>query len=121
MAGDGKKKIGALAGRRRRNVRILMSLVAVLIVAAAALTIVLVQKDTSTAADGATTMTAEPSPVTATPQVAPVPDDAPMPTPAALGAVLAPLVSNPALGAFTGVVADARTAPPCGVRTPTLR
>ena len=109
MAGDGKKKIGALAGRRRRNVRILMSLVAVLIVAAAALTIVLVQKDTSTAADGATTTSAEPSPVTATPQVAPVPDDAPMPTPAALGAVLAPLVSNPALGAFTGVVADART------------
>ncbi|BCN81990.1 D-alanyl-D-alanine carboxypeptidase/D-alanyl-D-alanine-endopeptidase [Prescottella equi] len=108
MAGDGKKKIGALAGRRRRNVRILMSLVAVLIVAVAALTIVLVQKDTSTAADGATT-SAEPSPVTATPQVAPVPDDAPMPTPAALGAVLAPLVSNPALGAFTGVVADART------------
>lgn len=53
MAGDGKKKIGALAGRRRRNVRILMSLVAVLIVAVAALTIVLVQKDTSTAADGA--------------------------------------------------------------------
>ncbi|ORL99266.1 D-alanyl-D-alanine carboxypeptidase/D-alanyl-D-alanine-endopeptidase [Prescottella equi] len=109
MAGDGKKKIGALAGRRRRNVRILMSLVAVLIVAVAALTIVLVQKDTSTAADGATTTSAEPSPVTATPQVAPVPDDAPMPTPAALGAVLAPLVSNPALGAFTGVVADART------------
>ncbi|NKR92996.1 D-alanyl-D-alanine carboxypeptidase/D-alanyl-D-alanine-endopeptidase [Rhodococcus hoagii] len=109
MAGDGKKKIGALAGRRRRNVRILMSLVAVLIVAVAALTIVLVQKDTSTAADGAATTSAEPSPVTATPQVAPVPDDAPMPTPAALGAVLAPLVSNPALGAFTGVVADART------------
>ncbi|MBM4489901.1 D-alanyl-D-alanine carboxypeptidase/D-alanyl-D-alanine-endopeptidase [Prescottella equi] len=109
MAGDGKKKIGALAGRRRRNVRILMSLVAVLIVAVAALTIVLVQKDTSTAANGATTTSAEPSPVTATPQVAPVPDDAPMPTPAALGAVLAPLVSNPALGAFTGVVADART------------
>ncbi|MBM4627003.1 D-alanyl-D-alanine carboxypeptidase/D-alanyl-D-alanine-endopeptidase [Rhodococcus hoagii] len=109
MAGDGKKKIGALAGRRRRNVRILMSLVAVLIVAVAALTIVLVQKDTSTAADGATTTFAEPSPVTATPQVAPVPDDAPMPTPAALGAVFAPLVSNPALGAFTGVVADART------------
>lgn len=109
MAGDGKKKIGALAGRRRRNVRILMSLVAVLIVAVAALTIVLVQKDTSTAADGATTTSAEPSPVTATPQVAPVPDDAPMPTPAALGAVLAPLVSNPALGAFAGVVADART------------
>ncbi|NKR30995.1 D-alanyl-D-alanine carboxypeptidase/D-alanyl-D-alanine-endopeptidase [Rhodococcus hoagii] len=109
MAGDGKKKIGALAGRRRRNVRILMSLVAVLIVAVAALTIVLVQKDTSTAADGATSTSAEPSPVTATPQVAPVPDDAPMPTPAALGAVLAPLVSNPALGAFTGVVADART------------
>ncbi|QPQ79635.1 D-alanyl-D-alanine carboxypeptidase/D-alanyl-D-alanine-endopeptidase [Prescottella equi] len=101
--------MGALAGRRRRNVRILMSLVAVLIVAVAALTIVLVQKDTSTAADGATTTSAEPSPVTATPQVAPVPDDAPMPTPAALGAVLAPLVSNPALGAFTGVVADART------------
>ncbi|EGD23566.1 D-alanyl-D-alanine carboxypeptidase/D-alanyl-D-alanine-endopeptidase [Prescottella equi] len=118
MAGDGKKKIGALAGRRRRNVRILMSLVAVLIVAAAALTIVLVQKDTSTAADGATTTSAEPSPVTATPQVAPVPDDAPMPTPAALGAVLAPLVSNPALGAFTGVVADARTGTTLWSRNP---
>lgn len=118
MAGDGKKKIGALAGRRRRNVRILMSLVAVLIVAVAALTIVLVQKDTSTAADGATSTSAEPSPVTATPQVAPVPDDAPMPTPAALGAVLAPLVSNPALGAFTGVVADARTGTTLWSRNP---
>ncbi|MFC9514723.1 D-alanyl-D-alanine carboxypeptidase/D-alanyl-D-alanine-endopeptidase [Nocardiaceae bacterium NPDC056970] len=109
MAGDGKKKIGALAGRRRRNVRILMSLAAVVIVAVAALAIVLVQKDTPTASGSTATTSAEPSPVTATPQVAPVPDDAPMPTPAALGAVLAPLIANPALGTFTGVVADART------------
>ncbi|WP_420881700.1 D-alanyl-D-alanine carboxypeptidase/D-alanyl-D-alanine endopeptidase [Rhodococcus sp. (in: high G+C Gram-positive bacteria)] len=110
MAGDGKKKIGALAGRRRRNARILISLAVVLIVAVAALAIVLVQRDTPTASGSTTTATsAEPSPVTATPQVVPVPDDAPVPTPAALGAVLAPLVSNPALGSFTGVVADART------------
>ena len=109
MAGDGKKKIGALAGRRRRNVRILMSLAAVLIVAVAALAIVLVQKDGPTASGSTAATSAEPSPVTATPQVAPVPDDAPMPTPAALGAVLAPLIANPALGTFTGVVADART------------
>ncbi|PTR29099.1 D-alanyl-D-alanine carboxypeptidase/D-alanyl-D-alanine-endopeptidase (penicillin-binding protein 4) [Rhodococcus sp. OK519] len=108
MAGEGKKRIGALAGRRRRNVRILISLAVVLILAVAGLAIVLVQRDTATASDGAAT-SAQPSPVTATPQVVPVPDDAPMPTREALGAVLAPLVSNPALGAFTGVVADAQT------------
>ncbi len=118
MAGDGKKKIGALAGRRRRNVRILMSLVAVLIVAVAALTIVLVQKDTSTAANGATTTSAEPSPVTATPQVAPVPDDAPMPTPPLSVPSSPRWLSNPALGAFTGVVRRARTGTTLGVRNP---
>lgn len=110
MAGDGKKKIGALAGRRRRNVRILTSLATVATVAVAALVIVLVQRDAPAASAGNAATTSErPAPVTATPQVAPVPDDAPMPTPEALGAVLAPLVSNPALGAFTGVVADAAT------------
>ncbi len=109
LAGEGKKKIGILAGRRRRNVRILMSLAAVLVLAGVGTTVVLVQRGTASASQDVAATSPEPSPITATPQVAPVSDDAPVPTPQALAAALAPVVSNPALGAFTGSVADAVT------------
>lgn len=109
MASEGKKKIGILAGRRRRNVRILLSLVAVLVIAAAGTAIVLVQRGTATASDDVVATSPQPQPITATPQIAPVSDDAPAPTAQALAAALAPVVSNPALGAFTGTVADALT------------
>ncbi|MGF7122899.1 D-alanyl-D-alanine carboxypeptidase/D-alanyl-D-alanine endopeptidase [Rhodococcus sp. BE178] len=109
LAGEGKKKIGTLAGRRRRNIRILMALAAVLVLAAAGTTIVVMQRGTATAAEDVVAVPPEPSPISATPQVAPLSDDAPMPTPQALAAALAPVVANPALGAFTGSVADALT------------
>ncbi|WP_441346871.1 D-alanyl-D-alanine carboxypeptidase/D-alanyl-D-alanine endopeptidase [Rhodococcus sp. SGAir0479] len=109
MASEGKKKIGILAGRRRRNVRMLLSLVVVvLVVAAAGIAIVSVQRGSATATDDAVAVP-QPALITAAPQIVPVSDDAPAPTPQALAAVLAPVVSNPALGAFTGTVSDART------------
>ncbi|RVW06665.1 D-alanyl-D-alanine carboxypeptidase/D-alanyl-D-alanine endopeptidase [Rhodococcus spongiicola] len=107
MGSDGKKKVGILAERRRRNVRILLSLVAVLALVVGGAAVVLVQRGSATAAqDVAAT---SPQLITATPQVAPLPDDAPMPTRQALEAALAPVVSNPDLGVFTGVVSDAQT------------
>ncbi|QBJ97044.1 D-alanyl-D-alanine carboxypeptidase/D-alanyl-D-alanine-endopeptidase [Rhodococcus sp. ABRD24] len=109
LAGDGKKKIGTLAGRRRRNVRILMSLAAVAVLAAGGTTLVLTQRGTATAAQEAPATSAQPAPVTATPQVVPLSGNAPMPSPQALSAALAPVVANPALGVFTGSVADAQT------------
>ncbi|GGG20555.1 peptidase S13 (D-alanyl-D-alanine carboxypeptidase [Rhodococcoides trifolii] len=51
----------------------------------------------------------EPSAITATPQVAPLPDDAPIPTNSGLSAVLAGPLANPDLGRFTGIVHDAKT------------
>lgn len=109
MASEGKKKIGILAGRRRRHVRILLAVVAVLVVVAAGTAIVLVQRGAATASDDAVAIAPQPPSITATPQVVPLSDDAPAPTPQALAAALAPVVSNPALGAFTGTVADALT------------
>ncbi|MGL4306211.1 MAG: D-alanyl-D-alanine carboxypeptidase/D-alanyl-D-alanine endopeptidase [Mycobacteriaceae bacterium] len=52
---------------------------------------------------------AEPTLVTINPSIAPVPTDAPMPVPEVLSARLSVLAANPALGAFTGQVADAKT------------
>ncbi|RVW00790.1 D-alanyl-D-alanine carboxypeptidase/D-alanyl-D-alanine endopeptidase [Rhodococcus xishaensis] len=107
MGSDGKKKVGILAERRRRNVRILLSLVAVFALVVGGAAVVLAQRGSATAAQGVAATS--PQLITATPRVAPLPDDAPMPTPQALEAALAPVVSNPDLGVFTGVVADART------------
>ncbi|WP_305093721.1 D-alanyl-D-alanine carboxypeptidase/D-alanyl-D-alanine-endopeptidase [Prescottella sp. R16] len=109
MASEGKKKIGILAGRRRRNVRILLALAAAAVVAAGGTTIVLTQRGTASAAQDVATVSPQPAPVTATPQVAPLPDDAPAPTPQGLAAALDPVTANPALGNFTGSVTDART------------
>ncbi|WP_415638970.1 D-alanyl-D-alanine carboxypeptidase, partial [Prescottella defluvii] len=109
LAGEGKKKIGGLEGRRRRNIRILMSLATVLVLAAAGTTIVVMQRGTATAAQDVAAESPEPSLITATPQVAPLSSDAPMPSPQALAAALAPVVTNPALGTFSGSVADALT------------
>lgn len=51
----------------------------------------------------------QPALVTASPDVAPLADSAPVPTPAGLTATLAPFVANPDLGAITGRVTDAMT------------
>ncbi|WP_241665942.1 D-alanyl-D-alanine carboxypeptidase/D-alanyl-D-alanine endopeptidase [Prescottella subtropica] len=109
MATEAKKKIGILAGRRRRHVRILLALATAAVVAGAGTTIVLTQRGTATAAQDAATLPPQPALVTATPQVAPLSEDAPAPTPQALAAALDPVAANPALGNFTGSVTDART------------
>ena len=109
MAGEEKKKIGILAGRRRRHVRILLSVATVLVLATGAAAVVLVQRGSETAAQDVAATAPQPTLITATPQVAPLSDDAPMPSPQALAAALAPVVANPALGTFTGSVSDAVT------------
>ncbi|MEU8897666.1 D-alanyl-D-alanine carboxypeptidase/D-alanyl-D-alanine-endopeptidase [Nocardia sp. NPDC048505] len=56
---------------------------------------------------GGLTIAEPPAPVKPAPQVLPAPPNAPAPTPAGLAAALAPVVGNPDLGAFSGVVSDA--------------
>jgi D-alanyl-D-alanine carboxypeptidase/D-alanyl-D-alanine-endopeptidase (penicillin-binding protein 4) len=107
-AGAKDRKIGSLAARRRTRVRLLLGVAAVGVLAALAAVVVIQQPGFGADATTATTVAAPP-PVTAQPQVAPVSDGAPTPTPEALAAALAPVVGNPDLGAFTGVVSDAVT------------
>lgn len=108
MAGQGKnKKLGGLEARRRRSLHILIG-----IWSAGFLALVLggtFALSEIVGSDAEAAITPAPGPVTATPQVAPVPADAPAPVAAALGAVLAPAVTNPALGTFTGSVTDTAT------------
>ncbi|MGV9735715.1 D-alanyl-D-alanine carboxypeptidase/D-alanyl-D-alanine endopeptidase [Rhodococcus aetherivorans] len=107
LAGQGKKKLGTLAGRRRRNLRILFTIwgagtVALLVGGAFALSDV-------RSGEAAAAIAPAPAPVTATPQVAPVPADALAPTAPALAATLAPALGNAGLGNFTGSITDAAT------------
>ncbi|MFF0814586.1 D-alanyl-D-alanine carboxypeptidase/D-alanyl-D-alanine-endopeptidase [Rhodococcus sp. NPDC003318] len=107
-AGAKDRKLGSLAARRRKRVRLLLGVVAVgvigVVVAALVLLVPNLGFGTSTASP---TTTPAPPPVTPTQQVAPVPADAPTPTPAGVAAALGPALANPALGSFTGVVSDA--------------
>ncbi|MDM7491013.1 D-alanyl-D-alanine carboxypeptidase, partial [Rhodococcus sp. CSLK01-03] len=69
LAGQGKKKLGTLAGRRRRNLRILFTIwaagtVALLVGGAFALS-------DFRSGEAAAAIAPAPAPVTATPQVAP--------------------------------------------------
>ncbi|KOS57425.1 D-alanyl-D-alanine carboxypeptidase/D-alanyl-D-alanine endopeptidase [Rhodococcus rhodochrous] len=107
LAGQGKKKLGTLAGRRRRNLRILFTIwaagtVALLVGGAFALS-------DFRSGEAAAAIAPAPAPVTATPQVAPVPADAPAPAGPALAAALAPALGNAGLGNFTGSITDAAT------------
>jgi serine-type D-Ala-D-Ala carboxypeptidase/endopeptidase (penicillin-binding protein 4) len=105
-AGAKDRKIGSLAARRRTRVRLLLGVVAVGVAAAVGAFLVIQQPGFGSASEAQATVAAPP-PVTANPQVTPVPDSAPTPTPEALAAALAPVLANPDLGAFTGVVSDA--------------
>ncbi|UYP20897.1 D-alanyl-D-alanine carboxypeptidase/D-alanyl-D-alanine-endopeptidase [Rhodococcus sp. Z13] len=107
MAGQGKnKKQGALVTKRRRNVRILFGIwgagiLALVVGGAFAIHDVRTSETES--------VVPAPAPVVATPQVAPVPPDAPAPDPGALAASLGVAADNPVLGDFTGSVTDAAT------------
>lgn len=56
---------------------------------------------------GGLTIAEPPAPVRPFPQVAPAPASAPAPSPAGIAAALAPVIANPDLGAFAGMVTDA--------------
>lgn len=84
---------------------IALLVIVVLLVAAVAAVVVWRTVDSSASAS------VEPSPalITPDPQIAPVPPDAPAPTPAGLDTTLGPTLSNPALGDLTGQISDADT------------
>ncbi len=106
MAGLTKRNLGPTAGRRRRRTRILLVVVAVVAVVAGGTAVAAIVPDASDShSDRATSP--EPDPVLPVPDIVPLPDTAPVPVPAALAAALAPVTGSDALGAFTGVVADA--------------
>lgn len=109
-AGAKDRKLGSLAARRRKRVRLLLGVVAAVVVGAVVAVLVVQGPNLGLGTSAASpTTAAPPPPITPTRQIAPVPADAPTPTPAALAAALAPVVANPALGSFTGVVSDAET------------
>ncbi|MFZ2173231.1 MAG: D-alanyl-D-alanine carboxypeptidase/D-alanyl-D-alanine-endopeptidase [Rhodococcus sp. (in: high G+C Gram-positive bacteria)] len=102
--------MGSLAGRHRRNMLIFIAaLVVVAVAAAAVVALVMVGNRDASAGRGELTIAPAPAPVTAAPQVKPLPDDAPMPTAQGLAAALGPVAANPDLGKFSGTVADAVT------------
>ena len=109
MPGQGKKKMGSLAGRHRRNMRILFASVVVVVLAMAAVLVVAVSAHNASAGRGELTIAPEPAPIIAAPQVTPVPDDAPMPSAQGIAAAVGPAAANPDLGKFSGTVADAVT------------
>lgn len=109
MPGQGKKKMGSLAGRHRRNMRILFASVVVVVLAMAAVLVVAVSAHNASAGRGELTIAPAPAPIIAAPQVTPVPDDAPMPTAQGIAAAVDPAAANPDLGKFSGTVADAVT------------
>ncbi|QTJ69747.1 D-alanyl-D-alanine carboxypeptidase/D-alanyl-D-alanine-endopeptidase [Rhodococcus sp. ZPP] len=101
--------MGSLAGRHRRNMRMLLAAVVVAVLAVAAVLVIAVSTQGASASRGELTIAPVPAPITAAPQVTPVPDDAPLPTPRGIAAALGPASADPALGKFSGTVADAVT------------
>lgn len=108
MSGQEKKRIGSLEGRYRRNTRILIAAVTAVAVGVGA-ALLLADSGDASADRGELTFAPVPAPVTASPQVTPVPAASPMPSAAGIAATIGPLAADPALGKFTGSVADAIT------------
>lgn len=84
------------------------AVVVVAAVVAALVTVAASRGDLFGRAEPAAAAAAQPAAVVADP-LAPVPSDAPRPTPAGLASALAPVLNNPDLGTLTGRVADALT------------
>jgi D-alanyl-D-alanine carboxypeptidase/D-alanyl-D-alanine-endopeptidase (penicillin-binding protein 4) len=89
--------------------RILLAAVVVAVLAVAAVLVIAVSTQGASASRGELTIAPVPAPITAAPQVIPVPDDAPLPTPQGIAAAVGPASADPALGKFSGTVADAVT------------
>ncbi|MGV9822897.1 D-alanyl-D-alanine carboxypeptidase/D-alanyl-D-alanine endopeptidase [Nocardia xishanensis] len=79
---------------------------AVLLIAAAG-ALVVFEPWTPEFRHGGLTVAAPPAPVKPFPQVAAAPSDAPAPSPAGVVAALGPVLGNPDLGVFAGIVTDA--------------
>lgn len=106
MAGLTKRSLGPTAGRKRRRTRVLLVLGVIVALAAGGTAVAAIvpgiSGDESQAASAP-----EPDPIQLDPAFTPVSDAAVAPTAAGVAAALAPVVGADALGAFTGVVADA--------------
>ncbi|MGW4371311.1 D-alanyl-D-alanine carboxypeptidase/D-alanyl-D-alanine-endopeptidase [Nocardia takedensis] len=109
MVGNGRN-IGELAARRRRRTWIALGLSFVVVVAVLVAGLVIVRPWTPEFRHGGLTVAEPPAPVRPTPRLVPAPASAPAPSPAGIGAALGPVVGNPDLGAFTGIVTDADSA-----------
>ena len=83
--------------------------IAVLLLVAAVVAGAAVVTSSGGPTNAAAAVAPQPALVTPQPGVTPLADTAPVPTPAALTAALAPFVANPDLGALTGRVTDATT------------
>ncbi|WP_068280283.1 D-alanyl-D-alanine carboxypeptidase/D-alanyl-D-alanine endopeptidase [Aldersonia kunmingensis] len=94
--------------RRRRRNQIILSMIAVAVLLVGVVVVTATSPWDGSGSEALTTAPAPP-PVLPAPQVMAVPQGAPMPVPAVLGAALAPVIANPALGRFAGVVTDAAT------------
>jgi len=95
--------------RWRRSTHVWVGVVVLFLVVVVVAVAAVATSRGSTPAEPTVTVAPRPAPVAAAPAVTELADSAPVPTPAGLAAVLAPLVANPDLGVFTGRVADAST------------
>ncbi|MDJ0393442.1 D-alanyl-D-alanine carboxypeptidase/D-alanyl-D-alanine-endopeptidase [Rhodococcus sp. G-MC3] len=103
-----KRILGPTARRKRARTRILLVLGAVVLLAGAGTAVAAIVPHT-VGNDAPSPTGPEPEPVMPAPAIAAVPDTATAPSASGLAAALAPLVRVPALGSFTGSVADAVT------------
>ncbi|MCM6772781.1 D-alanyl-D-alanine carboxypeptidase [Nocardia sp. CDC159] len=101
--------MGEPAARRRRHIWIGVGAGLVVVLAAAAVVLVTVKPWTEEFRHGGLRIAAPPASIEPAAQVVPAPPNAPEPSRQGLAAALAPVVSNPDLGAFSGSVTDAET------------
>ncbi|MEG8177295.1 D-alanyl-D-alanine carboxypeptidase [Nocardia terpenica] len=109
VVGRGRKNIGGLAARRRRNIWIGVSAGLVVVVAAAAVVAITLKPWTEEFRHGGLKIAAPPAPVKPFPQLTPASASAPEPSRQGLAAALAQVTGSPDLGAFSGSVSDADT------------
>ncbi|WP_405167964.1 D-alanyl-D-alanine carboxypeptidase/D-alanyl-D-alanine-endopeptidase [Nocardia sp. NBC_01499] len=102
--------MGGLAARRRRNIWIGLGVTLAVVLAAGGGVLLTIKPWTDEFRHGGLSTAAPPAPVRPYPQVVPAPSNAPAPSPAGVAAALAPVIGNPDLGAFAGVVTDADSA-----------
>lgn len=109
MVGGRRKSVGNLAARRQRRGWLLVGSGLVLVILAAAVTLVALRPWTPAFRHGGLTVADPPAPVKPFPQVTPVSPGAAEPSRQGLTNALAQLASGADLGSFSGSVSDAAT------------